>query len=213
MQQIKFLKLATLVFCFLFLFCLKTASASAAEYYVAPTGNDSNIGSFGAPWKTLQKAENSVTAGDTIFMRGGTYALGDSFVNWNNAGTAGNPITVRNYPGETPIITGSGGNSGGIYFYTPAAYIVIDGLEITSATPYSMYGMGIFSHNATHDITIRNCYIHDIKAAQAGAIHTKRQASETGGTYNWIIENNHISNIQYVGGLETGGEHGIYISS
>ena len=36
-----------------------------ATFFVAPTGSDLNPGTVAAPWQTLQKAANSVHAGDT----------------------------------------------------------------------------------------------------------------------------------------------------
>src|SRR5215510_731530 len=62
----------------LVLTCLAAAgSARAAEYYVAPapTGNDSNPGSMASPWATLQKGINTAVAGDTVWIRGGTYRI------------------------------------------------------------------------------------------------------------------------------------------
>jgi hypothetical protein len=45
----------------------------AATYYVSPIGNDSGAGSLGAPWLTIQKAADSVRAGDTVIVRAGIY--------------------------------------------------------------------------------------------------------------------------------------------
>ena len=47
--------------------------AEAAEYYVSPTGSDSNAGSLAAPFATLQKGNDVAAAGDTVWLRGGTY--------------------------------------------------------------------------------------------------------------------------------------------
>ena len=44
-----------------------------ADYYVATWGNDNNDGSFEKPWLSWHKAVNSVTAGDTVYIRGGVY--------------------------------------------------------------------------------------------------------------------------------------------
>src|SRR3954466_5714611 len=49
------------------------ARAQAAEYYVSPTGSDSNAGSLAAPFATLQKGNDVAVAGDTVWLRGGTY--------------------------------------------------------------------------------------------------------------------------------------------
>lgn len=47
--------------------------AQAADYYVSPTGSDSNAGSLTAPFATLQKGNDVAAAGDTVWLRGGTY--------------------------------------------------------------------------------------------------------------------------------------------
>jgi len=48
-------------------------SASAAEYYVAPSGNDSAAGTMAAPFATIQRGHDVASAGDTVWIRGGTY--------------------------------------------------------------------------------------------------------------------------------------------
>ena len=57
--------------------CSLVASTSeAVDYFIAPFGgSDSNDGSIGAPFATFTKAISSANAGDTIFVRGGTYNL------------------------------------------------------------------------------------------------------------------------------------------
>ncbi len=42
-------------------------------YYVAPTGNDANPGTQSQPWRTIQKAANTLTAGEKVYIRVGTY--------------------------------------------------------------------------------------------------------------------------------------------
>jgi hypothetical protein len=51
-----------------------TLSLSGATYYVATNGSDSNPGSIDSPWLTLQKAFNSISPGDILYVRGGTYS-------------------------------------------------------------------------------------------------------------------------------------------
>jgi len=45
--------------------------ALATEYYVAPTGSDSNPGTQASPFATLQKGADTAVAGDTVWLRGG----------------------------------------------------------------------------------------------------------------------------------------------
>ena len=80
------------------------AVTQAATYYVSPSGSNSNPGTLSAPFATLQKAHDISNAGDTIYMRGGTYILDNSAVQIGRSGSSGNYITVINYPGETPIL-------------------------------------------------------------------------------------------------------------
>jgi len=42
-------------------------------YYVAKNGSDSNPGSESQPWLTIQKAADTMVAGDTVYVKAGTY--------------------------------------------------------------------------------------------------------------------------------------------
>ena len=77
-----------------------------ADYYVAPGGNDSGDGSEGSPFATVQKAHDVAKPGDLIYLRGGTYKPTAKTV-FKAEGTAAQPIILRSYPGETPIIDAS----------------------------------------------------------------------------------------------------------
>lgn len=53
-----------------------TKNAAATDYYVATDGDDSNSGtSIDQPFATLQHAHGAVMAGDTVYIRGGTYTI------------------------------------------------------------------------------------------------------------------------------------------
>jgi hypothetical protein len=79
-------------------------SLRAATYYVATNGADSNAGTSNAPFATPQKAVtlSALTAGDTIYVRGGTYAL-SAQVKPSRVGTAASYIKLWAYPGELPV--------------------------------------------------------------------------------------------------------------
>lgn len=47
----------------------------AGAYYVATDGDDSAAGTLAAPWKTLHVSVGKLAAGETLYVRGGTYAL------------------------------------------------------------------------------------------------------------------------------------------
>ena len=76
-------------------------------YYCAPDGdNSTGDGTIGNPWVDFIGAAGTVSAGDLIYLRGGTYPA-YSYVNYSRSqnilstdGTSENPIIITNYPGE-----------------------------------------------------------------------------------------------------------------
>ena len=87
-----------------FLSC--SSSCFGAVYYASPTGSDSNSGTIDQPWKTFNYAQGRLAAGDTLYLRGGTYFEG-SAVTITRQGTAVAPITIQAYPGEEAVISGA----------------------------------------------------------------------------------------------------------
>jgi hypothetical protein len=114
-------------------------SAQATDYYVAATGSDSNAGTMAAPFATLQKAVNTAVAGDTVYIRGGTYSIttpatSGAGINFTKSGTATAPINYFAYPGEVPVfdftnmvISTTGYTHG---FVINASYLHFKGLEV-----------------------------------------------------------------------------------
>lgn len=99
-------------------------------YYVSPTGSDSQTGTIGQPFASLQYAHDLAKPGDTIYLRGGVYALTEG-IQLTRDGTSGAPITIANYPGETPILDGSRMTSTEYYGRTGAGGWVLDGSSIS----------------------------------------------------------------------------------
>ncbi len=82
-----------------------------AVYYISTTGDDSAAGTINSPWKTIKHAYDTLTAGDTVFLREGTHHFFDDgaggYAWWEFkkiGGTAGLPITFAGYPGETAVV-------------------------------------------------------------------------------------------------------------
>jgi cellulose/xylan binding protein with CBM9 domain/pectate lyase-like protein/parallel beta helix pectate lyase-like protein len=99
-------------YCFatiLFITALLTSHpVAAATYYVATTGSDGNPGTQAQPWLTLQKAANTVVAGDTVYIRGGTYSS-NSIISLSRSGTSGSLITWKPEPSTgAPILRYTG---------------------------------------------------------------------------------------------------------
>lgn len=85
------------------LFFSFAAHSVAAIYYVAPNGADTAAGTLTAPWRTLAKATATAVAGDTVFLRAGTYR---ETLKPAASGTATAPIAFSAYAGEAVTITG-----------------------------------------------------------------------------------------------------------
>jgi hypothetical protein len=98
----------------------------AATYYVAGAGADRNPGTLPAPWKTLRRALPALRAGDTLYVRGGTYVenLGGDAPVRIKRGKARAPILVKAYPGERPILQG-------LLWLSRPSYWTLDGLNVT----------------------------------------------------------------------------------
>lgn len=121
------------------LFCLSALTAPAATYYVSPTGSDSNPGTEGSPWLTISHAvrwHGYLAAGDTVYLRGGIYSGNNNAIDLNAelgaaAGTSNAPITIRAYPGETPIVCDITSPYRGAQFKTNAWW-VFDGITYSN---------------------------------------------------------------------------------
>ena len=121
--------------------------ASAATWYVAPSGSDTAAGTLAAPWQSFAHAQAMAQPGDTVYFRGGRYAYTKattacatrratvSAIVLDRSGTEGQPIRYWAYPGETPVFDFSGMKDDcrvkGIEVV--ADWIHLKGLEITGA--------------------------------------------------------------------------------
>ena len=117
-----------------------------ATKYVAPAGsggNDGNAGDIGTPWLTWDYAFNQLSAGDTLYVRGGTYTDFKGLYSGSyygvrvssKSGTSDNWIRVYNYPDEVPTLDCTtlpdGGSKYGVALDT-CNYWYIKGLIVTS---------------------------------------------------------------------------------
>ncbi|MDI6097389.1 cellulose-binding protein [Actinoplanes sp. NEAU-A12] len=77
---------------------------SSNALYVAPGGTDGAAGTIAAP-TTLTSAIGRITAGGTIYLRGGTYAYASTVtIPPGNNGSSGALKTIAAYNGEKPVL-------------------------------------------------------------------------------------------------------------
>jgi hypothetical protein len=137
-------------------------------YFVSTTGNDANAGTLSAPWRTIQHAANSVHPGDTVQVQGGIY---NEVVNIPTSGNATQGyITFTNYPGQSPIVDGTGlsvgstGQNGLFSLEGTHSYIIIQGFEIRNfqSSARGKVPVGIDFEGSGSYIEILNNHIHNI---------------------------------------------------
>jgi len=106
--------------------------AAADDYWVAPppAGNDSNPGTDALPWATLQHAADEVVAGDTVWVRSGSFAG----AHLTTSGTASDPIAFRAAPGESPQITSDNPSTPDGFNIEGASWVIIEGFEVSGRT-------------------------------------------------------------------------------
>ncbi|KAA0576461.1 hypothetical protein FZ983_22795 [Azospirillum sp. B21] len=129
-----------------------------STYYVAVNGRDTQAGTIEQPFGSLQHAHNLAQPGDTIYLRGGTYKLTQQ-IQLTRDGTSGNPITVTNYPGEKPVLDGSGmsgkGWAGAVVDLSSVSWNHIKGLSIANGPEF-----GLLVRDASHNNVIEQLDVH-----------------------------------------------------
>ncbi len=167
------MKVEVLSFVLVFLLVLSIAvcsSASGATYYVSPppSGSDANPGTEAQPWLTIQKAADTMVAGDTVLIMAGTY---QERVAPKNSGSSGNYITYASYTGDTVTIDGSAMSlslvdQDGLFVVDNKSYIIISGLTIKNARPNDNNN-GIYVDSSSY-ITIEKNYTYNTVSSGIG---------------------------------------------
>lgn len=134
---------------------IPSGSSGNDTFYVATTGSDSNAGSSGSPWLTLQKAADqivagNIVAGDTISVAAGTYA---GFNIWD---TTTNTDTITFLASGTVILNDENASTDDIVNIENIDYITLDGFEVTGAAT----GEGVRVVKSNYSV-VQNCTVHD----------------------------------------------------
>lgn len=118
------------------------------------------------PWEHIQRAADSLIAGDTVFVKAGIYTEKVTPV---NSGTPGNHIVYINYPGDTVTIDGASvilPEWAGLFDIQNVSYIIVSGFRIINAGP-NYFNTGIMV-DLCRNIIIRNNYTYDTESSGIG---------------------------------------------
>jgi len=127
------------------LFVFPHTSDAASVYYVdAAKGSDSNPGTSTQPWRTIQKAANTMLAGDTCRVRAGNYP---ERVRVSRSGSAGAPLTFQ----AEGTVTMRG-------FTIRASYVTVRGFDISDTDASWTEGVGIYVEGS--NCLLENNYVH-----------------------------------------------------
>jgi len=156
-----------------------TTSALATEYYVAPTGSDSNTGTKDSPFATLQKAADTVAAGDTVWIRGGTYKTttpktSGAGIQLSKSGTSDtNRIKYWAYPGETPkfdftnLQIANGAYTFGIVI--SGSWVHLKGIEECCVPMNTKANNGIANNGSNNILELLNAHNNQGSGIQVGS--------------------------------------------
>lgn len=148
------------------------AYGAGSLHYVAPSGNDTNPGTLAAPWRSIQHAAAVVQAGDTVNIRAGIYH--EAVTLSVSGSSAGGSVTFQNYPGEQPILDGTGvriaNGQSGLFNLVNLSYVTVSGFEIRNFTSASAaeVPIGIFVTGAGAHLQILNNRVHNIVTTASG---------------------------------------------
>jgi hypothetical protein len=183
------------------------------DFYVSPSGSPDGDGSEANPWDlaTALAQPDAVTAGSTLWLRGGTY-LG-SFTS-TLTGTADAPIIVRQYPGEratldggdTTVLTVAGGGHAWFWGFEvtrsdPSTPLDLQGIslgapavKLIDVVTHDHGGNGIGDWSEAPDAEVYGCLSyfngrHEQDDNHAYGIYAQNQTGE-----KWIVDNFFIHN-------------------
>lgn len=179
------------------------STASAATYYVSPTGDDGNAGSQAEPFKTIQRALDAITKDNcwksNIYIEKGTYQLSSELKATANSYT----YTIQSVSGDPSDVTIDAQGSSRCFNCTRASEISFKGITFingsaTGSTGNDGNGGGVL---ATQGCAFDDCVISNCTATVSG-----------GGIYETGDKLKHISNTLVYGcsAGTNGGGIGLY---
>lgn len=182
----------------------------AGTYWVSPTGTATwaNCRSATDPksnYCSLATANANLVAGDTVYLKGGTY---NTHIFPKNSGSPGNSITFQAYSSETPVIKNTT-TTYATYYHALAligkSYIKIDG--ITFGPEPTHHRLMMITHGGSYN-EITNCVFDGGGKAQSVQIW-RGNLPEPPARHNWV----HSNIFRHIGEVSSGCDDigGMYI--
>jgi len=200
--------------------CTNTAPVPAGPTVIlAPTGDNTAPGTVARPRRDLTGW--TPVAGTTVLLRGGTW--NGTFVpaRWGGTYGAANNITLRSYPGETPVVVG-GSFFLGLYGMT-AHHLTVTGITFRDVDAESAAVItataGWTAHPATsggaHHIDIVCNLFDGVRRGHAvylgGDGHQTATTGDTQRLHHWTITRNVFRRIRHDGpGLAQAAVHSFH---
>ena len=132
---------------------ISVATIGQTNYYVSPSGNNSNAGTLVMPWQTIQYGLNQLSTNDTLNVLTGIFPEKITIPSSN--------IYLRNYISGAPVIDAMGiTTQNSIISISNKSNVTIDGLELKNNIQNDAQGILIDGNGANIDVV--NCKIHDI---------------------------------------------------
>jgi Right handed beta helix region len=150
--------------CLLWLIGLLTAfSAQAANYYVRPSGSNTNNGtSYATAFQTVQQALSTASGASTIYVEAGTYK---ERLQWTNSGaSATGVLTLTNYNGGDVYVDGDAGGTNSaqnaLLAIVSKSNLVVSNLSFRNN--YRLGAGGIYMEGSGTNVKIINCKLFNI---------------------------------------------------
>jgi hypothetical protein len=135
--------------------CFNLIHTEAKQYFISASGSDSNTGTISSPYLTITKAAGVASAGDTIYMRGGTYTL-TAKITLSQSGTSTAKRNLWSYPGERALLDFSGESFGTVGINLTGSYWYIKGISVYGAGDNGLH----ITSNAAYN-TIEFCEFYE----------------------------------------------------
>lgn len=187
-------------------FLLSNFFALAANFYVAPNGNDANVGDINNPVETIKRAQALASSGDTVYIRGGLYSMREDQIAEYNSIWAyvtkldKSGINYLAYANETPVFDYKNikpANYRIFAFYVTGNNIHIKGIEVIGVQ------VTILTHTQSEcfDIQGSNITLEQVKMHDGMAIGVYM----TKGSNNLILNCDAYNNYDSVSESGVGG--------